>query len=250
MGEGCFLNYELTYGWGDRGENNFFGLYGTLLHDTIEDLHNGKISKLEVPVKLKREMARFKYKVPFRTMEKNYVDGINNFFKDFDKIFENYNILEAEEKQLFSIDDIQLIGFPDLVAEHKEYGFIIGDYKTAKPYVGDKLTHNIQQLYLYSIPIYLKYGKYPDHLVYIYSREKEFEDREVAIPFNMEDLERTKQFVRDTVYKIENHKGKWHPRCRDVDGEKDWFANFLCNHRESCKEKNHFKKKRKSFGDR
>ncbi|ALS22124.1 PD-(D/E)XK nuclease family protein [Paenibacillus naphthalenovorans] len=240
-GEGCFYNWFKTYIEGDRGENNYFGEYGTLFHETIEKLMKNELFEWDIKNELNSKMKQFEFKPPFLAMGKSYVDSIHRFFTDgsYSEIFSQYQVLESEEKKIFKVGDILVTGFPDLVANHKKYGLVIADYKTAKKYEGDKLEHNIMQLYLYSIPIKEKYGKYPDYLIYIYPREKG--KKEFAYPFEVKKLEKTKQWVIDTVKKIESH-GDWTPRCVNVDGTKDFFACNLCNHRNNCEHRNDYTK--------
>lgn len=231
--EGCYYNFFLQYYKGDRGEGNFFSSYGTLVHETIEKLHNNELFAWDLEKELMNGWKKLGHKPPFPRMGKSYEEALFEFFKEgcYNYIFDQYQILEAEEEKLFEVDGIKIKGYPDLVAQHNTYNLVIGDYKTSKKYEGEKLHHNIMQLYLYSIPIKEKYGKYPDYLVYIFPREKG--KKEFAYPFKLEDLERTKAWVKRTVEKIENTY-EWKPRCNEVDGKKDFFANNLCNNRFAC----------------
>lgn len=239
--EGCYYNWYKTYIEGDRGINNYFGEYGTLFHETIESLLKGDLIEWDITKELKRGMKNFEFKPPFPRMGQSYEEAIHRFFDNgsYNEIFSQYEVLESEDKKLFDVNGIKVTGFPDLVANHSKYGLVIADYKTAKKYEGEKLEHNLMQLYLYAIPIKEKYGKYPDHLVYIFPREKG--QKEFAFPFELEKLEQTKQWVIDTIRKIESHTD-WKPRCKDVDGTQDFFACQLCNHRNNCEYKNSFNK--------
>jgi hypothetical protein len=231
-GEGCYHTFNLAYNVGDRGENNYFAEYGLLVHETTEKIHKGELLPWDVESELRTGLANFTYRVPFEKMRNAYESSLFKYFDDFDEQFKDYQIQQAEEEKLFEVDGIKLKGFPDLYAQHKTKGMIIGDYKTSRIYDKKKMQHNIMQLYLYSIPFHKEYGYWPDHLVYIFPREKE--DRERFFKFDMKDLERTKKWVVDTVRKIESHGEKWEPRCCAVDGSRDFFATQLCNHRNNC----------------
>jgi len=232
-GEGCFYLFYKTYIEDDRGINNYFGEYGTLFHETTEKLVKNELFEWDIQSELEKGIKNFNFKAPFPKMGKSYEKAIYDFFLEgsYESIFSHYEVLESEEEKLFDVDGVKIKGYPDLVATHKKYGLVIGDYKTAAKYEGDKLYHNIMQLYLYSIPIKEKYGRYPEHLIYIYPRDKG--QKEYAYKFNLEDLERTKRWVKDTAHKIENNTN-WAPRCAELDGTKDFFASNLCNHRKSC----------------
>lgn len=232
-GEGCYYNWYKTYIEGDRGRNNYFGEYGTLFHETIEKLLKNQIFGWDISNELNKGILNFEFKAPFPQMGKAYKEAIYRFFDDgsFDSIFDEYKVLESEDEKIFDVGEYKIKGFPDLVANHSKYGLVITDYKTAKKYEGEKLSHNLMQLYLYSIPIKEKYGEYPNNLIYIFPREKG--QKQFVYPFNIEKLHETKQWVIETIKKIENHTD-WQPRCKDVDGSKDFFACQLCNHRFNC----------------
>ncbi|MFE4571424.1 PD-(D/E)XK nuclease family protein [Paenibacillus chitinolyticus] len=231
-GDGCFHLFNQQYNIGNRGENNYFAEYGTLVHEMTERLHNGSLIAWDIEDELKRGLKNFHYKVPFQKMRASYENSLFKFFDEFEDVFKDYTITQAEELKNFEVDKIKLKGFPDMFAHHREYGKVIGDYKTSRVYDTKKMKHNIMQLYLYSIPYYNEFGVYPDNLVYIFPREKE--NRERVFKFEIEELERTKQWVRDTVCKVLNHKDTWMPRCKTVDGKKDFFASQLCNLRNQC----------------
>lgn len=231
-GEGCYYGWFKAYIEGDRGDGNYFSSYGTLFHETIEKMHKGELLAWDVDDVIKDGLNNIEYRVPFEKMRKSYEDSIYRFFNKYEEVFSDYQIQQAEEEKLFKIGDVSLKGFPDLIGQHKRYGMFIGDYKTSKPYKGDKLKHNIMQLYLYSIPFYEEYGYYPDYLIYFFVREKE--DIEVAIKFDIKELERTKSWVIETVSKIESHNTDWQPLCIKEDGSKNFYACNLCNHRLKC----------------
>jgi CRISPR/Cas system-associated exonuclease Cas4 (RecB family) len=237
-GDGCYHSFNLAYIHGDRGESNYFSEFGTLVHEVTEKIHKKELFGWDVDDELKKGLASFTYRAPFFNMKKSYETSLFKYFDEFDELFKDYQIQQAEEEKLFLVDDIKIRGFPDLIGQHRRYGMFIGDYKTSKVYEGEKLNTMIMQMYLYSIPFFNEYGYYPDHLVYIYPREKI--NREYAYRFDMKELERTKQWVRDTVRKIETHGDQWEPRCKKVNGDVDFYANQLCSHRNLCEFKSCF----------
>lgn len=243
-GEGCLWNYHTQYIEGDRGEGNFFSSYGTLMHDMIEKLHKNEIFEWDIENELKKGYKNLDYKAPFPRMGDSYKKAIFDFFihSDFSEQFKDYEILEAEEECFMQIDDIHIRGFADMIGRHKKYGLVVADYKSSKVYEGDKLDHNIMQLYLYAIAVKEKYGSYPDNLIYWFPREHEGK-REHVYRFDLDKLKATKQFIRETVYKIENFKGEWSPRCNSENAKTDFFANQLCDGRAKCEFKNPSNKK-------
>lgn len=244
-GDGCAYNWYLTYREGNRGIGNFFAEYGTLAHILIERFHKGEIFEWDIPDELEKGLNNFEFQVPFPRMKNSYYNSIKDFFciesNHFDSIafgdrFKDYEVLENELEINFKLNGNRIKGYVDLLANHKDLGFIVGDFKSSKPYKGDKLKNNIMQLYLYSIGIKEIYGKYPDHLLYYYFREHD--KKEYSYKFDLKDLERTKEFVLETIEMSKDYQKEedFKPRCIEVD-KNDFFACNLCNHRQHCKYK-------------
>lgn len=231
--EGCFYSFYKTYKENDRGESNYFAEFGKCFHELFEQLHKNEILPWDIAEEVEDRIAHFKFKAPFPKMGNAYQQSLRAFFSEdhYDLLFNNYTFLEIEEEQIFFIQDKIIKGYPDIVAQHTQYGFVIGDYKTSKKYEGEQLEHNIMQLYLYSIPICEKYQRYPDHFIYIFPREKQ--KKEFVYPFSKEKLEKTKEWTLQTIAQIENHQ-EWTPRCQLLNSDQDFFANHLCNHRNNC----------------
>lgn len=244
-GEGCLYGWYLTYREGNRGEGNFFGEYGSLAHDIIERYNKNEIFDWDVESELEKGLLELNYKAPFARMEKSYMDAIRLFFngdglcdEGLSERFTKYKFLDSELEVIFDIDDIKIKGYVDAIVEHEEHGFCIMDYKSSKPYTGDKLKNNIMQLYLYSIGVKNKYGKYPDNLIYYYFKENT--KREYVYKFDLKELERTIQFVKDIVVKVNTYvnKEQFDIRCLREDIKKgDFYSCQLCNHRNNCEYK-------------
>lgn len=232
-GDGCLYGWYKTYIEGDRGIGNYFSEYGTLFHNLIEKLHKSELMLWDIEDEIRKGLASFEFKAPFAPMKKSYENAIREFFNDFDNIFADYQVQQAEEEKTFNVDNVSVRGFPDLIGQHKKYGMIIGDYKSSKPYVGGDLKQKQRQMYLYSIPFQIEYGYLPDYLLFMFVREKSG-NRELPIKFDMKELEHTKQWVVKTVEKIESFTGEWTPKCTKVDGSSDFYACHLCNHRTNC----------------
>jgi hypothetical protein len=170
VGDGCLYSWQQAYQNGNRGEGNWFAEVGLLAHDLIERYNKGELSDWDLPDEFEKGFNKIPYKV-FPKMAQSYFKTLAEFFGNNFDWFNDYKMLESEDKKEFMVGEYLFTGFPDLVARHKELGLVIMDIKTAKTYTGDKLKHNLMQLYLYSIPIYEKYGEWPQHLVFFYPRE-------------------------------------------------------------------------------
>ena len=232
IGEGCYYAYYLQYIKREKGIGNFFSELGSIVHDMLNKIHNEEIFEWDIENELIKRINNMEYEAPFPA-KKSYIDPIIQFFEDgIDVQFKDYVILSTEDKASIDLNGVKFFIKPDLMAEHEVKRLVVGDYKISKPYVGETLQHNIQQLYIYSEYMNQLYDMYPDYLVYWYLREP-FSFREYFFEFNKKDLERTKYFILSTIEKIEKQT-EWKPKCEEVDGSKWFFACQLCPFRNNC----------------
>lgn len=236
QGEGCLHGWRKAYIEGDRGVGNWFSSVGTATHDVFDLYVEGKLSPWDVAEAFVDAFNAIEDRPVSRGMAKSYYTKLYDFFNGelFNTFFRDITILEHEEKQEFKVGKYNFRGYPDLVAEHKDYGLCVVDFKTAKPY-GDwvepymnSLQHNIQQLYLYGIPVSKAYGGYPDNLVYLHPRHEAL----VVEPFSMDGLQRTKGWCIDTI-ETAGKWNEWTARC-DLGLKDTFYQKFLCNHRFDC----------------
>lgn len=235
-GEGCLYSWYKAYIEGDRGKGNWFSSVGTVTHDILEQYTQGKLSPWDVAEAFTQAFVAIEDKPVSNRMSESYYNKLYDFFNGelFNTFFDDATTLEQEDEKEFNVGNYKFKGFPDLAIEHKKYGLCVVDYKTAKPY-GDwkepymnSLQHNIQQLYLYSIPIKETYSDYPDNLIYLHPRHEEL----VVVPFNMDDLKRTEEWCVDTI----ETAGKWNDwvaRC-ELELKDTFYQKFLCSHRFNC----------------
>jgi hypothetical protein len=238
-GDGCAYSWYTTYRKNDRGQGNYFADYGLLAHNLIEKFGKGELFEWDIEDEVEKGITNFQYRPPFPRMGQGYVAKLRDFFclntfdgKSFSDRFKKYKFIESETEMHINLGGHKIRGFIDLVAKHDDYGFVVVDFKSSKPYIGKKLDNNIMQLYLYSIGIKEKYGHYPEHLIYYYFKEPQ---KEYAYKFSLDELERTKEYVLETIEMTKKYtsEDQFKPRCLDVP-DNDFFACHLCNHRFSC----------------
>lgn len=238
-GNGCLYAWWITYREGDRGVGNYFSEFGSLVHNIIEKYNKGELFDWEIKDVLLSGLKNIEYPPPSFNIGKSYENKIKEFFciddlngEDFSSRFQKFKFIESELEFLINIGGYKVTGFIDAIAEHEDLGFIVMDYKSSKPYTGEVLKNNIMQMYLYSIAVKNKYGKYPDYLIYYYFKEDE---REFPYKFSLTELDRTKNYVLETIELTKGYieKDQFIPRCLTV-SDNDFFCNHLCNHRFSC----------------
>lgn len=230
--------YTCPYGWWLRyeehkvGIGNAFSSYGTFVHSIMERYAKGEADIWELPALYEWE---FETAVPEKFPWNKYTVLHDSYYRqglDFLKSFQgydNYKILGVEQSFDQDIDDWVFTGIIDLILEDKEGKIIIRDYKSKATFKNDKEKREYaRQLYLYSMYVKNKLGKFPDELQFLMFRKQTL----VTIPFNEEDYSEAIGWAKNTVQTIRDAL-EFPPKCDD------FYGNNLCNHREYCD----FKKK-------
>lgn len=237
----CPYGYYQRYIEHKAGIGNAFASFGTFVHGLMEQYAKGEAELWDLPQMYEWQ---FDTAVPEKFPYNKYVDLRDSYYSqglNFLKTFEGYEgmeILGVEEEFNIDIDDWQFNGFIDLVFKDKDGRLIIRDYKSKASFKNDEEKYKYaRQLYLYSLYVKEKYGRYPDELQFLMFRKQK---DPVRIPFNHDDLNEAIQWARDTVCII--RKAFDYPAQCD-----DFYGENLCNHREYCplKPPSKFKKKKR-----
>lgn len=233
----CKHAWYLTYIEGERGENNFFGEYGSFIHKILEKYTKNELSLFELNDYYEEN---FNDDVPddappnkYTDVRQSYFDKGMEYLNDIDLDFEKYEILGVEKKVEFEISGKHFVGFIDLLVKDKKSGDIsIIDHKSASIKIlknGNISKSDLEhfqmfkyQLYLYSIPILQEYGEIHS-LQWNMFRDKKW----IKIPWNKEEYNNAIQWAKDTLALIEQEK-EWQPT------QSSFFCNFICNHRYTC----------------
>lgn len=210
----------------------FFSEYGSLVHEVLAAYYSGNTSSQNA---LNDYLIRFPERAvgacPSRSIKAGYFqDGIT-CLKSLRPI--DGTVLDIESKVEFSIDDMPFVGFVDMVYEDADSCLCIMDHKsrTLKPRSKRKkptqtdieLEFYLRQLYLYSIPIKEKYGKYPDFLEFNCYRS----GNRIREPFHIEALEEARSWATSTIDQI-CQETKWKPNLEY------WKCSFLCGQSHNC----------------
>lgn len=224
----CKYGYKLTYHDHLKGATNFFSSYGLLMHSLLERYENGEIDLWNLADTYEWE---FDTAVPedapslsfCKDLRKLYYDQGLDFLNNFAG-YENKKILEVETQFDYDIDDWVFNGVIDLVFEDEDGNLVLQDYKSKGAFKSKKeRAEYARQLYLYSLYVKQKYGKYPDFLRFVMFRKNTVVD----IPFDLKGLEEAVGWAKDTVKEIR--------KCWDYSPSCDaFFARNLCNHRCYC----------------
>ena len=228
----CPYQFYLKYIEALDGSPMFFASFGSLVHDLLADYYRGDTAAGELPIQF---MTRFPFEVcgnaPSDQMRSSYFKQGADFMKFPSPIAGK--ILGVEEKVSFNIDNRPFIGFVDLVYEDVDSALCILDHKShalkprscrRKPTRTDiELDEYLRQLYLYSIPIERKYGRFPDFLEFNCYRT----GTRIKEHFHLDALEETKRWALDTIESI-RRESEWKPNL-DF-----WQCKYLCGYCDQC----------------
>ena len=223
----CPYGYKLKYIDHKPGIGNAFSSFGTLVHSIMERYSKGELELWDLPAVYEWE---FETAVPEKFPWNKYVNLRNSYYEQglsFLKSFQGYNnckLLGIEDDFRLQIDDWIFVGIIDLVFEDEDGRLIIRDYKSKASFKDEKeQSKYARQLYLYSLYVKEKYGRYPDELQFLMFRKQ----NTVKIPFNQDELNEAVKWATDTV-RIIREAFDYPPTCES------FYGDNLCNHREYC----------------
>lgn len=206
--EDCPYRWYMRYILGDKEEPMFYSSYGTLMHKLIEGFYSGKFTKQDLPIEF---LLRFQTEVqgqrPSDKIVKSYIQKGLDYCNNFEPF--PYNTLEVERRLNFKVGDLKFVGILDYIGEKDGEIYIVDNKsrdlkprsKRKKPTLKDEeLDEMLKQLYLYSIPIKEKYGKYPKALCFNCFKARAF----IEEPFDMQAFEAALKWATNTVEVIKN----------------------------------------------
>lgn len=231
--ESCPYGFFLKYIDPEKKKkpHKFFSDYGSFIHKIIEMRFKELITDDEA---IDYYLSCFKSEVrgtpPNQKIFKKYFENGLNYFQNFK--FPPKNTLYVELNEHFMLGRFKFVGVIDHLYE-QDGQLILSDNKSrtlkprsgrAKPTVADnELDEYLRQLYLYSIPVYQKLGRFPDKLQFNCFRTPEL----ITEPFIEENFEKAKEWAVSAIEKIEDNK-EWKP---DMEY---WKCSYLCDMCDHC----------------
>jgi hypothetical protein len=232
----CAYCWKLQYIDENKSKDGFFGEYGSFMHEILEKFAKNELSMFELSSKYEEG---YNNAVKHRAPPNAYVDlgekyyNIGKEYLDNFEGFGDYEILDVEKKVDFTINNIRITGFIDLLAKNKDAKLAIIDHKSAdlkprssrkKVTKGDeKLDSYLRQLYMYSIPVFEEFGEYPVELNFNAFRSGVW----IREPFDMKKLEETKKWIFDTIDLIKAET-LWLPKSEE------FWCKWICSMRHKC----------------
>lgn len=233
----CKYAWYLTYIDCVKGENGFFGEYGSFIHKILEKYSKGELSLFELNDYYEQHFTEeVTHDAPpnkYVDIKQSYYDKGLDYLNNIDLDFSKYEVLGVEKKVEFEIAGKPFVGYIDLLLKEKENGrIVIVDHKSAslKILKNGNISKSDQehflgfqrQLYLYSKAVRKEYGEV-SKLMWNMFRDKKW----IEIPWVEEEYNEAIQWAEDTIKLIENET-EW---CANPDF---YFCNYICDHRNNA----------------
>lgn len=225
----CPKSFKLIYIDKKDKVSNAFGEWGSYMHSLLEKYFNSEAEIFELAAMYKdgykeNVPSKFPYFAFCDLSEKYYESGLD-YLNRFEGLSDKYEVVGVEQKIELEIDGKKFIGFIDLILKNKETGdYIIVDHKSKSGFKSKKeKEHYLIQLYLYSIYVKERYGKYPVELKFNMFRADKWETE----AFDEKKLEKAKVWFSSTVDLI--YFDETFPMAVD-----DFYCQNLCSVRHYC----------------
>jgi hypothetical protein len=243
-----FLEYVKCYDMDNGKLESSFGQFGKFCHTLLEKYFKGEIELFQLSTDYKNGFDEnvTAYFPPIKggaSMRDSYFEKGLAYFQSFEG-FTDFDVIGIENEYRFKVGDWDMVGFVDIEAKHKDTGELyIIDHKSKSAVDKKKITaktkgrmvetidgryvpfHLLIQLYIYAIPFYEKYGKYPDKLAFNMFKIDDWYE----VDFKIEDFEDAKTWVEEKLYAIYNDEN--YNKGADADG---FWCDFVCGQRQNC----------------
>lgn len=230
--ESCRHNWFLRYIRGLKDLPCFYTSYGSFLHRILEAYYTGKLRKTELPGEF---LSNFRREVkglrPEGKIVQKYIESGVNYLSSFEPL--PFKPIWIEEKRDFTLENRKFTGILDFLGESESGELVLVDNKSRdlkprsnrkRPTAKDtELDDMLRQLYLYSIPVFESFGRYPDWLCFNCFRSGVF----IKEPFHTERFEEAKQWALSLIEEIEAEE--------DFEPTLDFFfCKWLCGVSDKC----------------
>ena len=222
--------------------STFYASYGSYVHQILEDYYTGALSSEDMLAEFVSGFDRHVVGMrPAQSTVSKYVEGAIDYLKSFTPL--PYNMLEVESKMSFELGGKPFVGIIDYLGERDGNLYLVdnksGDISPRsnrkKPTIKDvELDEKLRQLYLYSTPVYEKYGKYPSYLCFNCFRTGKF----ICEPFVSSAYESAVDWALETIHLIENEEY--------FAADPEYFkCHWLCGYYDICEDYNSYLSERR-----
>lgn len=234
----CPYGFKLSYIDKMPRESNFYGEYGTLIHECMEKYFRDELESFELSSYFSENYLD---KVPTPPppypagLDERYKNAGIEFFDNFSFDKSLYEMLLIEGKLDFPLRNASFTGRPDLILKNKETLVTsLYDFKTSAPFwvtksgvekVDEKkMSGYRKQMYIYTYGIRNHLGINIDEIVLWFTRPSRF----YTIPC---DIEKEKEAVEEIESVIDTIKKEEH---FEYNNSNNYFCSHLCGVRKFC----------------
>ena len=235
--ETCPYQFYLNYVAKNKyGISNFYAELGHFMHEVLEKVLRKELKLEDAATYFVNNLdANISNFVKQSTMDRS-IDACIDYLAETDlEMLDGFEIVGVELKCRYSLqEEIDYIGFIDLLIKHKEEGYyVIVDHKSSGYPLkknGEVLKNeeeNFQsykrQIYLYSKYVFEKYGEYPKELWWNHFKA----NKVVKIPFDLDEYHEAQNWFMETIANIYKDED-FLPNMSYMQ------CNVLCDFREEC----------------
>lgn len=241
--ETCPYSFKLTYiDKLEPRQNNFFGQYGTLVHDTLYEYFAGNLDSFELSGYFENNYYNSVTIAPppfLPNLEEKYVEQGMTFFDNFSFKIDDYEVVMNEEPiELTFSNKTMFTGKPDLILKNKKTGrYHLYDYKTSTPFKTNKsgsewadrkkLDGYYKQMYIYTYAL-LKQKDIPIYDINLWFIRI---NRLLTVQKDEREEKQAVKWLHSIVRKIKNDE------IFRYDNSNSFFCNQLCGVRLFCEYK-------------
>lgn len=156
----CEYGYHLNYNKRLRGKGNIYSLLGTCIHECMEEMQFGKMTKIEAMDKFHSKLFELTEVLGYKWISDKVK---HNFVKSIEHCINNYNpidckVFKSELEFYTEVGGAVLIGYIDGIALNHDETLEVIDYKTSSKYAKKDIDEHGMQLVLYAMAIEQEYG--------------------------------------------------------------------------------------------
>lgn len=233
----CKREWKLHYIDCNKSEGSAMAQFGSFVHKILEKYVKGELDFFELSDYYEQHFDEEVYldfpPNKYVDLRESYYNKGAAYLENADLMLDQFDVLGVEKEVHFQIDDVELIGYIDLLLRDKITGeIIILDHKSAtiKILKSGKISKTDQghfesfkrQLYLYSMAVKEEYGDVA------WLEWNMFKDQQrIKIPWDEKEYDDAIKWAQDTVNAI-REETEWEPK---VD---EFYCRYLCGMRSIC----------------
>jgi len=237
--ENCAYSFKLTYIDTVPRVNNFYGEFGTFIHECYERYFSGELDSFELSEYYRKnyhEFVKSDAPVPPFGLGERYKREGQDYFDNFSFEKEKYNVTSVEDTIHFLLNGVTFTARPDLILQDKETEiYHLYDFKTSAPFRIDKrngkeiedkkkIEGYEKQLYLYAYALRNHRDIPIEKLVLMFPRL----NRNVYFDWNQERETEVLEWISVLVDKIKTEKDF------PYNNSNKYFCHNLCSVRDFC----------------